>query len=128
MSALSTLKSMARRLKREGMTVYFVARDPQAPWLVRLLALLIAAYALSPVDLIPDFIPVLGFLDDVILLPMGIWLVIRLTPAAVINASRARADVALERPVSRVAMIVIVVIWVVAVVWLGDWLVGLAIG
>lgn len=126
-SSLATLKSMARRLKRDAMTVYFVARDPQTPWPVRLLALMIAAYALSPVDLIPDFIPVLGFVDDVLLLPLGIWLVLRLTPAEVIAVSRSRADAVLDKPVSRGAMVVVIVIWVVGLVWLADWLAGLAL-
>ncbi len=123
MAALATLKTMARRLKHEAVTVYFVARDPRTPWLVRLLALATAAYALSPIDLIPDFIPVLGFVDDVLLLPLGIWLVIRLAPAAVISTSRSRANTLLDKPVSRVAMFVIVLVWVVAAVWLGNWLI-----
>lgn len=120
---LARLKQAARRLKRDAVTVYFLARDPKTPWPVRLLALIIAAYALSPVDLIPDFIPVLGFLDDVLLLPVGIWLILRLSPPDVIKASRLRADAALERPVSRVAMVVVVVIWLVAALWLTEWLV-----
>ncbi|MDX1801509.1 MAG: DUF1232 domain-containing protein [Marinobacter sp.] len=118
------LKQAARRLKRDAVTVYFLARDPQTPWPLRILALIIAAYALSPVDLIPDFIPVLGFLDDVLLLPLVIWLVLRLSPPDVIKASRSRADAALEKPVSRVAMVVVVLIWLVVALWLTDWLVA----
>ena len=71
----SPLRGWARRLKREALTVYFVARHPATPWWIRLLALIVAAYALSPIDLIPDFIPVLGYLDDLLLVPLGCgWL------------------------------------------------------
>ena len=82
----------------------------------------IAAYALSPIDLIPDFIPVLGLLDDVILLPLGIVLVIKLTPAAVIEASREKARALASRPVSRTAAVVIVAVWVLAIAGFGFWL------
>jgi len=78
------------------------------------LALAVAGYALSPIDLIPDFIPVVGYLDDVILVPAGIWLVIRLIPADVLAEHRALADAASSRPVSRSAAAAIVAIWIVA--------------
>jgi uncharacterized membrane protein YkvA (DUF1232 family) len=119
---LSSLKSAARRIKHDSLTVYFAARDPRTPLLVRLLALMVAAYALSPIDLIPDFIPVLGYLDDLLLLPLGILLVIRLTPADVIAASRVRAEQAAARPVSRGAAVVIVGVWVACAVGLLYWL------
>ncbi len=111
---MSRLQEAARRIKRDALTVYFAARDPRTPWPVRLLALMIAAYAFSPIDLIPDFIPVLGYLDDLILLPLGILLVIRLTPETVIADSRAKAQEAAERPVSPVAAVVIVLIWLLS--------------
>jgi len=122
---MSRLQEAARRIKRDALTVYFAARDPRTPWPVRLLALMIAAYAFSPIDLIPDFIPVLGYLDDLILLPLGILLVIRLTPETVIADSRARALEAAERPVSPVAAVVIVLIWLLSAagllyLWLAD--------
>ena len=122
---MSRLQEAARRIKRDALTVYFAARDPRTPWPVRLLALMIAAYAFSPIDLIPDFIPVLGYLDDLILLPLGILLVIRLTPEVVIADSRARAQEAAERPVSPVAAVVIVMIWLLSAagllyLWLAD--------
>ncbi|MDI1303170.1 MAG: DUF1232 domain-containing protein [bacterium] len=122
MSVLIKLQEAAGRIRHDAMTVYFAARDPRTPFFVRLLALAIAAYALSPIDLIPDFIPVLGYLDDVILLPLGIILVIRLTPAEVIEASRARASEAAAQPVSKVAAAVIVVIWAVSVAGSACWL------
>lgn len=122
---MSRLQEAARRIKRDALTVYFAARDPRTPWPVRLLALMIAAYAFSPIDLIPDFIPVLGYLDDLILLPLGILLVIRLTPEAVIADSRVKAQEAAERPVSPVAAVVIVMIWLLSAagllyLWLAD--------
>lgn len=119
---LATLRAAAQRLKQDALTVYFAARDPRTPLFVRLLAVAIAAYALSPIDLIPDFIPVLGLLDDVILLPLGILLVIKLTPAEVIDASRGKARALASRPVSRTAAVVIVAVWVLAIAGFGFWL------
>ena len=110
---MSSLKTWARTLKQHTLTVYFAARDPRTPLLVRLLALLVAAYALSPIDLIPDFIPVIGYLDDLLLLPIGLWLVVRLTPPEVIAAAREKAAQATERPVSRGAAVAVVGLWVV---------------
>ena len=86
-----SLKRWAALLKGELLTVFYAARDPEAPWLARLVAIAVAAYALSPIDLIPDFIPVLGLLDDLILVPLGFWLVLRLMPPAVIARARQRA-------------------------------------
>lgn len=106
------------------MAVYFAARDPRTPVLVRLLALGVAAYALSPIDLIPDFIPVLGYLDDVILLPLGIILVIKFTPEEVIKSSRAKALELAAKPTSNAAAAVIVVLWVLCAVGFGYWLIG----
>ena len=100
MKVLATLKAQAKQLKRLTLTVYFAARDPRTPFLVRMLAVLVAAYALSPIDLIPDFIPVIGYLDDLLLIPLGLALVVRLTPPEVIEAARARAEQASIKPVS----------------------------
>jgi uncharacterized membrane protein YkvA (DUF1232 family) len=86
------LKRWARTLHRDVMSLWFAARDPRTPATPRLLALALAAYALSPIDLIPDFIPVLGYLDELILLPAGIWLCLRLIPAPVLTDARAAAD------------------------------------
>jgi uncharacterized membrane protein YkvA (DUF1232 family) len=91
--------------------VYFAARDPRTPWWVRSIALLVAAYALSPIDLIPDFIPVLGLLDDMLLVPLGLALVVRLTPPEVIRSAREQARAASVRPVSRGMAIVFVALW-----------------
>ncbi len=122
MNVVSKLQRAARRIKQDAMTVYFVARDSRTPFFVRVLALAIAAYALSPIDLIPDFIPIVGYLDDVILLPLGIVLVIKLTPAEVIEESRKRARAAAAKPVSNAAAVVIVAIWLASAAALGYWL------
>ena len=115
------LRAAAKRIKHDALTVYFVARDPNTPILVRLLALAIAAYALSPIDLIPDFIPILGYLDDIILLPLGIILVIKLTPSSVIEVSRSKAAKAESKPTSQVAAAVVIVIWLLCAAAFGYW-------
>lgn len=106
-----SFRDAARRLKREALVAYFAARDPATPVLVKLLAAAVAAYAFSPIDLIPDFIPVLGLLDDLILIPLGVALVIKLLPPEVLESARRQADVAAAKPVSRTAAAVIVLIW-----------------
>jgi len=107
------LKTWARTIKRDVHALYLASRDPRVPWYAKALAIGIAAYAVSPIDLIPDFIPVLGYLDDVILVPLGVALVIRLIPPHVLAEHRARAD-AQARPVSYVAAALIVGVWIVA--------------
>jgi uncharacterized membrane protein YkvA (DUF1232 family) len=111
MPFLASAKEWARRIKRDVMAVYFAGRDPETPFFVRLLALAIAAYALSPIDLIPDFIPVLGYLDDLLIVPLGLYLVIRLLPPHVLAASRMKAETFLERPKSLLAAAFVVVLW-----------------
>jgi uncharacterized membrane protein YkvA (DUF1232 family) len=115
------LREKARELKRQALTVYYAARDPAMPWHVRLLAILVAAYAFSPIDLIPDFIPVLGLLDDLLLIPLGVVLVAKLTPQPVWDAAKERARISAEKPVSRAAMIVIAAIWIAALGALAWW-------
>ncbi len=124
MGPLERLSLWAKALKRQALLVYFVARHPQTPWPVRLLALAVAAYALSPIDLIPDFIPVIGYIDDLILLPLGILLIVRLTPSSIIDAAGRQADACLSRPVSRLAAAGIVLLWLVLAVVLIRWLAG----
>ena len=122
MTLLAASKDWARRIKRDVVAVWFAARDPRPPWLVRALALAVAAYALSPIDLIPDFVPVLGYLDDLLIVPVGVLLVIRLLPDEVLAAARVRAAAVLERPRSRVAAAVIVGLWVLCAVATAWWL------
>ena len=120
---MAKLIAWAKRLKQELVAVYLAIRDPRTPWFARVLGAAVVAYAFSPIDLIPDFIPVLGYLDDAIIVPIGIWLVIRLIPAEVMAEARSRADEQLRqpRPVSWVGGASVVVIWAVlaaATVWL----------
>src|SRR6476469_1690853 len=116
---LSRIKTWARGLRRDGHAVYLASRDPRVPWHVKVLAIAVAAYALSPIDLIPDFIPVVGYRDDLVIVPLGIWLVVSLIPEDVMAECRAHADAAGSRPVSKAGMIAIVVAWIVAALALG---------
>lgn len=122
---LASLRTWARALKQQSLVIYFFARNPKTSWPVRLLALLIAAYALSPIDLIPDFIPVIGYLDDLILIPLGLAWAIRLTPPDIVESSRAQAQRVSENPVSYPAAAFILVLWLVLLGWLGRWLLGI---
>jgi uncharacterized membrane protein YkvA (DUF1232 family) len=119
--ALSKLREWAKELKQKTLIVYFAARDRRIPWLVRVLALLVAAYALSPIDLIPDFIPVLGYLDDLIIVPLGLMVVLRLVPPEVMQSAREQATAAVEKPASRAMAVIIMTSWGVAVAVLGLW-------
>ena len=112
---LDKLRSWARTTKRDAYAIYLAARDPRVPWYAKALALCVAGYALSPVDLIPDFVPILGYLDDLLIVPLGVLAVVRLLPASVLAEHRAAASLAIERPVSRTAALVIGFIWAVSV-------------
>ncbi len=122
---LENLKQRARRLRQETLVLYLAARHPGTPWYARALVAAVAAYALSPIDLIPDFVPVVGYLDDLLIVPAGIALAVRLVPAPVLAECRARAEEAFAqgRPVSRAAAVAVVITWVacaalaLAVVW-----------
>ena len=116
---LSRIKAWARGLTRDGHAIYLASRDPRVPWYAQVLAIAIAAYALSPIDLIPDFIPIVGYLDDLIILPFGIWLVVSLIPEEVMVECRAKADAAGRRPLSRAGLITIIVLWILATMTLG---------
>jgi len=121
--AVATLRKWAKGLRHQTMLVYFAARDPRTPWFVRLIALIVAAYAISPIDLIPDFIPVLGYLDDLVLIPLGLALVIRLTPPEVMRSAGEQAKAASDLPVDRHMAVVIVMVWLIALGGLGWWVV-----
>lgn len=122
MEALERLRHWARRLKRDVLALWLAARDPDVPFLAKLVAGLVAAYALSPIDLIPDVILVLGLLDDLILVPAGIALAVRLIPAPVMARLREEADRIAERPVSRRAAALVVVAWVATAALVAWWL------
>lgn len=107
---MKRLKAWARAIKRDVGALWLAARDPRTPLAAKLLAGLVAAYALSPIDLIPDFIPILGYLDDLLLVPVGIWLAVHLIPAQLLEEFRAAA-VARERPRSLVGAAVVAGVW-----------------
>ena len=108
------LRQWARSVKSDVIAIYFAARDPRVPWHAKLLALCIAGYAMSPIDLIPDFVPFLGYLDDVVIVPLGILAVVRLIPPQIMAEHRASAARFSEKPTSRAAAVVIVLIWIAA--------------
>lgn len=116
---LSRIKTWASVLKRDGHAIYLASRDPRVPWYAKALAVAVAGYALSPIDLIPDFIPVIGYLDELIILPLGIWLVVSLIPREVMVECRASADEAGQRPVSRAGMVAIILLWIAGALVLG---------
>lgn len=112
------LRTWARTIKRDVLMLWLAARDPRTPWQAKLLAGVVAAYALSPIDLIPDFIPVLGYLDDLILVPVGIWLTVKLIPIDLVVELRSRAD-KIEKPISRAAAVAVVGIWLASLLAIG---------
>ena len=108
------LRDWARLARRDILAVWLAARDPRVPWPVKLLAAAIAAYALSPIDLIPDVVPVLGYLDDLLLVPAGLYVVTRLIPAPLMAEFRDAAERMIERPKSRAVLAMVLIIWMVA--------------
>lgn len=117
-SVLERIRRWARALKQDVHALYLASRDPRVPWYAKVFALLIAVYALSPIDLIPDFIPVLGYLDEIILLPFAIWLALKLIPPHILAEHRATAAAATGRPSSRSGAAMIVSLWIAATVLL----------
>ena len=119
---LERAKHWARAIKRDVLALWIAARDPRVPWYAKALAVAVAAYALSPIDLIPDFIPVLGYLDDLVIVPLGILLVVALIPAALMAEFREQAATLAAKPRSTAAAVVIVLIWIAAMILVGWWL------
>lgn len=122
MSVFEGLKAWARAIKRDAHALYLAAHDPRVPRHAKVLSLFVAAYAFSPIDLIPDFIPVLGLLDDAIILPLGIWLAVKLIPLAIMIEHRGAAEAASGKPVSRAAAVGVIAMWVLSallLIWLG---------
>jgi uncharacterized membrane protein YkvA (DUF1232 family) len=119
-------KQQLRKLKTETYALYLACKDSRVPWYARVLATCVVAYALSPIDLIPDFIPVIGYLDDLILVPLGITLVLRMIPPDVMAECRLKAEETINQatPKSKIAAVVIVIIWfvlgILAVIWAGS--------
>ncbi|HYB98093.1 MAG TPA: YkvA family protein [Candidatus Limnocylindrales bacterium] len=114
---LESLKAHARHLRAQTLAIYYAARDPRTPAPARLLAALVVAYALSPIDLIPDFIPILGYLDDLLLVPLGLALCLRMIPEPVMVDARAKAASAGPGPSSYAGAVLVVALWLLAL-WL----------
>jgi len=119
---MTWLRHWTHRIRVDAHAVWLAARDSRTPLPARLFGLAVAAYALSPLDLIPDFVPVLGLVDDLILLPLGVWLFVRMVPAPLFAEHRLAAEAASERPVSRSGALVIVLIWAIAATAIGVYL------
>lgn len=122
---MQSLRQFAKELKKDVYAVYLASKDPRVPWYAKLLAIIIVAYAFSPIDLIPDVIPVIGYLDDLLIVPLGIWLLIKLIPPSVLSECRERAEIeqSSSKPTNWVAAGVVVAIWfllgILVVLWLG---------
>lgn len=124
MTVLASIKAWARSVKRDVVALWIAARDPRVPWYAKLAAGAVAAYALSPIDLIPDFIPVLGYLDEVIILPLGILLVVKLIPAPLMDEFRQEAIRREDRPKSVGGLAAILAIWLSVAAWLVWFILG----
>ena len=124
MVSRARLREWVQSLKRDVHAIYLAARDPRVPWYAKAVAACVAAYALSPIDLIPDFIPVLGYLDDLVIVPLGILLVAWLIPPAIMAEHRATAAMAQAAPKSIAGAVAVIAIWTALVVlfsWLAYW-------
>lgn len=119
---MQSLKTLARQLKQETYAIYLASQDPRVPWYARLLAAGIVAYALSPIDLIPDAIPIIGYLDDLVLVPLGIGLVLKMIPPEVMTDCRERAKLMSEKPTNWVVGGLIVALWVMLGIAIVTWL------
>jgi uncharacterized membrane protein YkvA (DUF1232 family) len=114
---LEKLKVRARALKTEAYAIYLAARDPRTPWYAKALIFFVVAHTFSPIDLIPDFIPILGYLDDLIITPGGIWLAVRLIPPEVLEEARATAATrAVDRRVGVIGATLIILMWIIAII------------
>lgn len=121
---MQSLKKFAKKLKQEVYAVYLASKDPRTPWYAKVLAVIIVAYAFSPLDLIPNPIPLLGYLDNLIIIPLGIWLVLKLIPPSVLSECRERAEIEKlqGKPTNWIAAIFIVVIWLLLGIAIAIWL------
>jgi uncharacterized membrane protein YkvA (DUF1232 family) len=113
---LDRLKTRASQLKREAYTVAIAARDPRTPWYVKALIFFVIAHTFSPIDLIPDFIPVLGYMDDLIITPGGLWLAVRLIPPEVMADARSAVVArSIDGNVGKVGAVLIILIWIITI-------------
>lgn len=113
MGAVSWAKRTSHRLRRDAHVLWIAARDARTPLAAKLIGGLVAAYALSPIDFIPDFVPVLGLLDELILVPIGLWVALKLVPPPLMAEFRNTADLAMERPISRLGATLIIALWAI---------------
>ena len=120
-SIFASVEAWARNLRRDVVALWLAARDPRVPWYAKALAGAIAAYALSPIDLIPDFVPVLGYLDDLLIVPAGIWLVVKLIPAPLMAVLREEAALRI-RPTSYAGLAFVILAWLALAALIG-WLI-----
>ena len=113
---LNKLKARARALKNEAFAVYLAAKDPRTPWYAKALVFFVVAHTFSPIDLIPDFIPVLGYLDDLIITPGGLWLAVRMIPPEVLAEARVKAATyGVDKSIGKIGAVIIVLLWIVGV-------------
>lgn len=124
MALLQWMKAWARGIKQDIATLWLAARCPDVPWLAKAVAAATVAYALSPIDLIPDFVPVLGYLDDLVIVPAGILLAIRLIPTDTLARLRRQAEATPRLPASRIGLVAVIWIWLVAAATAVAWLLG----
>ena len=123
---MQSFKQLAKKLKQETYTVYLASIDYRVPWYTRTIAAIVVAYAFSPIDLIPDFIPVIGYLDDLLIVPLGIWLLLKMIPPHILSECRQKAavEIADKKPINWVAAGVIIAIWfllgILAAIWIGS--------
>jgi uncharacterized membrane protein YkvA (DUF1232 family) len=118
---MTTWKERARNLKRDVVAIALAVRDPRVPWYAKAVGACVVAYALSPIDLIPDFVPVIGYLDDLVLVPLGLLLMLRLIPPEILAEHRLAAASIVERPVSRVGAAAVIAIWGLCATLLAVW-------
>ena len=121
MKVLDSLKQRSQALKRDILALWFAYQDRRTPWLARVLSMLVVAYALSPIDLIPDFVPILGYLDDLILIPAGIALVLKMIPDEVMNEARIKAEKQSKSstPGSKIVAVFIILVWLALLFFIG---------
>ena len=118
MPLLEKLQLQARALKKEAYAIYLAARDPRTPWYAKALIFFVVAHTFSPIDLIPDFIPILGYLDDLLITPVGIWLAVRLIPAEVLEEARITATTqSVDRRVIILGAGITLLVWILAIIW-----------
>lgn len=114
---LDRIKARARALKNETFAIYLAAKDPRTPWYAKALILFVVAHTFSPIDLIPDFIPILGYLDDLVITPGGIWLAVRLIPVEVLAEARTAASTrSLDGAIGRAGAVIVILVWIVVLV------------